>query len=482
MRTIILLAIGLLAGSAVHAQLYIDVTQSPYSANATCASDAGPAINSAITAALNESTLTYATGSTIYFPAGCYLINTQITDPGVLSNGHGVGIGITYLGFGRAVLSAGSSLTGSILKFGTNTATASRRRLESLYFECNSVSGVDGIDINGLVNSEFDDIEIRDCKGNGIATVGTNSQGLDHLSIVGGVITASGNSSWGIYAGPGSNFWTIKGMRLSYVGTYPTNAIGIEFEGFGDVCGSCDVEGWNVGLEGGQGNSMGGLEVSGGYFELNQTYAIRLGQAATSGSLVQGASIHGAYINGGTYDPTHNIYPVTPHCVELEQIDGFSVNGNYFHNCVINNVRGFADSTNPATEGADNGVVGPNSVYNYTGSVTYSLLGKNVALISPTCISSASPAACGYTSSGLVALPAGGNNLVVDAPFVQANSRITINEDMTVGSSFSPAITCNTVGGRTYSVTSKTPGTSFTITASTAPTTNPACLVFSFQN
>src|SRR5262249_42187961 len=162
---------------------------------------------------------------------------------------------------------------------------------------------------------------------------------------------------------------------------------------------------------------------------------------------------------------------------DLQWADGFSISGNEFYNCLTYIVRALADGTN---QGADNGTVGPNTVT--SGSAAYALLGKNITFLTPACVSGASPAACGYVSSGQVALPAGGFNLVVNDPFVTANSRIFINEDMTIGNNFSPSKTCNTTGGRTYSVTSKTPGTGFTITSATAPSTNPACLVFTIQN
>jgi len=479
MKKLFLLVLFLSVAASARAQLYIDVTQSPYSANKTCASDDGGIINQAITDALNQSVNTYAAGSTIYFPPGCYLINTQILDPGLLSNGHGGGIGITYLGFGRAVLQAGSTLTGSIIKFGDDTQDShgnyihspSRRHLSTLYFECGGLS-VDGIDIGGLYNSEFDDIEIRDC-ATGINTVGNNPSRWG-ISIEGGLVGASTAAGNGVTVGPGANFWTIKGMRVAYGGTSTSTGVGMEIEGAGNVCAACDVEGFKIGFMAGQIGTIGGLEISGGYFENNLQSHIRIGTAAAPGDLVHGVSIHGAYLNGGK---------ITQACIDLQQGDGFSIVGNHFNDCLNYNIRGLADSTSPVQEGADNGFVASNTVsISGTNTPIYSLLGKNITFIGPTCVSSASPAACGYTSAGMVALPAGGNSLTVNTPFITATSRITINEDMTLGSSFSPAITCNTVGGRTYSVTAKTAGTSFTITSSTAPATNPACLVFSIQN
>src|SRR5215471_14740811 len=109
MKKVFLLVLLLSTSTAVRAQLYINITQSPYLANSECQTDAGPAINQAITDAVNQGVhTTYAAGSIIYFPPGCFLINTQIQDKGITPTGY-VPIGISYLGFGRATLQAGTS-------------------------------------------------------------------------------------------------------------------------------------------------------------------------------------------------------------------------------------------------------------------------------------------------------------------------------------------------------------------------------------
>jgi hypothetical protein len=92
------------------------------------------------------------------------------------------------------------------------------------------------------------------------------------------------------------------------------------------------------------------------------------------------------------------------------------------------------------------------------------------------CSSAASPAACAAAPAGLVFLPAGGTTLQVNTRAVTANSRILITEDSSL-SGF-----CNTTAGRTYAVTARLAGTSFTITANAAPVVNPACLNYWIVN
>lgn len=96
------------------------------------------------------------------------------------------------------------------------------------------------------------------------------------------------------------------------------------------------------------------------------------------------------------------------------------------------------------------------------------------------CASSASPALCGTATSGSVALAAGGTTLVVQAGNITANTVIQITEDSSLGTKL--GVTCNVTTGRTYSVSARTAGTSFTIASSAIPLTNPACLDYSFPS
>jgi hypothetical protein len=90
------------------------------------------------------------------------------------------------------------------------------------------------------------------------------------------------------------------------------------------------------------------------------------------------------------------------------------------------------------------------------------------------CASSASPALCGVASAGSVIIAAAAKTIVVNTTAVSGASKITVSEDSSLGTLLDVA--CNTTLGRTYAVTARTSGTSFTITTSDAPSINPACL------
>jgi hypothetical protein len=95
------------------------------------------------------------------------------------------------------------------------------------------------------------------------------------------------------------------------------------------------------------------------------------------------------------------------------------------------------------------------------------------------CSSSASPAVCGSAMSGQVAVTNPAKTIQVNDTAVTANSQIFVFED----SSKAPgSATCNTTIGRTYMVTARSAGASFTITASAAPSTNSACLDYLIVN
>jgi hypothetical protein len=374
---------------------------------------------------------------------------------------------------------AASTLTGSIMKFGSDTSTPSGRRISNIFFNCN-VRSIDGIDIDGLVNSEFSNIEIRDCGNYAIQTVGSNNLNYS-VTFEGGLIGISNGvtltGASGISLTNGANGWTFKGTAITYggSGTPGVNSIGLEVEGSAGVtCLGCTIQGWNVGFWAGNASSVYGIEFSGGYFEFNHLAAIILGNSYAQAAKVFGATVHGVYISGNTVSGSYMTA-----AIDVRQADGFNIYGNRILKTTTYAVRGLPDVANPGDyEGADNGIVGPNNLDSTSGP--YYLRGQNTTLFAPACVSAASPASCGYTASGIVALPAGSNTLTINAPFVSSTSRILVNEDMTLGSQL--GVTCNTLGGRTYSITSKTSGTSFNITANAAPTTNPACLVFHFEN
>lgn len=96
------------------------------------------------------------------------------------------------------------------------------------------------------------------------------------------------------------------------------------------------------------------------------------------------------------------------------------------------------------------------------------------------CSSAAAPAVCAAASSGSVVIAAAGTTVTVNTTAVTANSQILIQEDSSLGTKLS--VTCNTTTGRDLTVTARTAGTSFVITTSAAPVTNPACISYRIVN
>lgn len=91
-----------------------------------------------------------------------------------------------------------------------------------------------------------------------------------------------------------------------------------------------------------------------------------------------------------------------------------------------------------------------------------------------------SSGSCSAASAGSVTIAAGSTTVTVSTTAVTANSQIFVFEDSTLGSAL--GVTCNTSIVRTYQITSRTAATSFVISSSAAPTTNPACLNYFLLN
>lgn len=87
---------------------------------------------------------------------------------------------------------------------------------------------------------------------------------------------------------------------------------------------------------------------------------------------------------------------------------------------------------------------------------------------------------CGSASAGMVSIAAAATTVTVATTAVTANSEILVQEDSSLGTAL--GVTCNTTIIRTYVVTARTAATSFVITSSAAPTTNPACLSYRIVN
>ena len=122
-----------------------------------------------------------------------------------------------------------------------------------------------------------------------------------------------------------------------------------------------------------------------------------------------------------------------------------------------------------------------NANQSWTGQQSFTQnVSSNVYLTATNCSSAAAPAVCGGAAAGSVVIAAAGTTVTVNTNAVTANSQIFIQEDSSLGTKLS--VTCNTVTTRAYYVTTRTAATSFVITASAAPVTNPACLSYLIIN
>ena len=369
------LAAGARAQSTSHS--WIDVTTfAPAGTKTDCSGSPtwGTYINSAINSAP-------AGSAVIFFPAGCYLINTQIVDTKSASN-------LTYLGFGNVELRANGA-SSSVIKFGDDTTTVGYRSIENIYFNCYNGS-IDGIDIDGLKSSAFDDIVIANCYGTAaMRTVGTNGNNFDNV-VKGGTIFGT-NTSNGVQLGlngGGPNAWSFFGTTIVAGGSSGT---GLDFEGSGGGMYGGTVQGWDTGIavivnntNGSTPPLMGSIVIDGNYLEDNATYGIRVGKAGTQGDKGVGVTITGNYIN--CRNDSNGKSSVG---VELDQTSGFSITSNRIRQCAVQAVKGLSDGT---YQGADNGFIGANYIDGGQGIL---LQGSNNTVTSSLATKSAN-----YTLSG----------------------------------------------------------------------------------
>lgn len=87
---------------------------------------------------------------------------------------------------------------------------------------------------------------------------------------------------------------------------------------------------------------------------------------------------------------------------------------------------------------------------------------------------------CGSAAAGSVAFTTGANSILISTTAVTAQSQIFVQEDSSLGNVL--GITCETRPGRTYLIANRTPGVSFEVTVSSAPTQAPACLSYHIVN
>lgn len=110
-----------------------------------------------------------------------------------------------------------------------------------------------------------------------------------------------------------------------------------------------------------------------------------------------------------------------------------------------------------------------------TGTVLASALGSTA-----NCADGAGDAACGSAPAGSVVIDVADTETVVFTTAVTANSQVFVFEDSSLGNRLSVA--CNTTIARTYAITARTGGKSFTIKSSAAPDARPACLSYLIVN
>jgi hypothetical protein len=103
--------------------------------------------------------------------------------------------------------------------------------------------------------------------------------------------------------------------------------------------------------------------------------------------------------------------------------------------------------------------------------------GCGAAAVTP-CISAASPAVCGASTQGFVAIPLTATTLTVNTTAVGANSRILLQFDGTLSTAL--GVTCSGVGLQLLP-SGRTPGTSFTVTANTT-SSNYGCFSYVILN
>lgn len=87
---------------------------------------------------------------------------------------------------------------------------------------------------------------------------------------------------------------------------------------------------------------------------------------------------------------------------------------------------------------------------------------------------------CGSAAAGSVTFPAQSTSMVVFTTLVTPQSQIFVMEDSSLSGVL--GIPCNSTIGRVYQITGRTPGVGFRISASSAPSGNPACLSYHIVN
>jgi hypothetical protein len=377
---VVLFSVATSASAQSTSHTWIDITASPYYAHNDCSADAGTSINSAISGAP-------AGSGVIFFPTGCYLIKTQIVDTN--KNAY-----LTYLAEGNVELRASTTNppSNSIIQFGNNTTTVTLRKIVGINFNCYDAV-IDGVDLDGLADSEFDGITIQACKGSSnwhMRTVGTNANQYNNV-FLGGLIDADAKDENGISLGTNSstctaaNAWSFFGTKIingQTSGLQPTGT-GLELDGTAITFHGGAVSQWYAGINlsvNSPCSAQGAFSISGAYIENNAYAGIRVGGSGYADSQASGVAITGNYINCGN---------VGSYGVDVQQSNGYFIAGNRIQQCTTNAIRGLGDGT---YQGADNGFVGANFI---NGGQPVTLQGSNT-----TVTASLSTKSSAYTLTG----------------------------------------------------------------------------------
>lgn len=97
------------------------------------------------------------------------------------------------------------------------------------------------------------------------------------------------------------------------------------------------------------------------------------------------------------------------------------------------------------------------------------------------CINNTASPSCGSALAGFVVIPVSATSTTVLDAAIQANDAIAVHEDSSLGAAL--GVTCNTgVLTSPPEVTARTAATSFVITTSSAPATNPGCYSFTITH
>lgn len=303
------------------------------------------------------------------------------------------------------------------------------------------------------------------------------------------------------------NACSAKFLQISALGSGVANLAGISITGQSAVCHGCYVDGAGAG---GSGIVVSGLGPIGtissftnqGYQCTTGTVCYDIGSTLNANSFtnVHGVNVGGTLTITGTEINENNTFcalAISNSAAIVNSIGStwinanaggggacFTSNGgtlNLSSSSVTNSnaaITSQAHTGNVVNDNGGNTVTGPVSAYLGTWNFRNS---SGIPAALGNCSSSASPAVCASAPSGSVVIAAAATTVTVNTTSVTANSQIFISEDDTLGTKL--GVTCNTtLAARTYEISARTAGTSFQITSSAAPVTNPACLSYTIIN